>query len=176
MTPMYWYSGSAWHETTNLYVYSGSAWQEVNTAYIRSGSTWEICFLSTQLYVLVSDQTYSTSNITCDGDVYTGGFVENILTAQLVDINQNPVTNTLSSNINVTIQFDTFYNNGCGIAGTTTYSVTIPTGSISGSTTYVLEQVAECGFGCATEGVSNPCVLSINNSILLHPSSSIIQC
>lgn len=173
---MYWNSGSAWHIPQLLYAYSGSGWQEAKQAYFRSGSAWYLVYNSGSYYVKVSDNADSTVSIDCLGTPYASGLVYRKLIAELVDIDQNLVSNTFGSNITVDVQFDTYYNNNCGSPGTTSFQVVIPPQSSSGETVYVSEQVAECGFGCNTEGVNNPCIISASFSIEIHPSSSLGSC
>lgn len=172
---MYWYSGS-WQLTDSLYAYSGSAWHEAQKAYIRSGSVWLLAYNSSSVYVKVSDVSDYDTNVVCLSTTYTNGLKYRLLTAELVDDLQNPVSNDFGSPIDVVVQFDTYYNNGCGSPGTTTLTVTIATGSTSNSSSYTAENVTECGSGCGTEGINNPCVNSVDFAIPVHPSSSVGAC
>lgn len=172
---MYWYSGS-WQLTDSLYAYSGSGWHEAQKAYIRSGSVWLLAYNSSSAYIKLSDNADSSVNIDCDGNPYANGLVYRKLTAELVDIDQNLISNDFGSSIVVDVQFATYYNNGCGSPGTTSFQVTIPQQSSSADTVYVAETVTECGFGCNTEGVNNPCIDSISFAVPVHPSSSVGQC
>jgi len=174
--PAYWYSGSQWNAAVSMSAYSGSQWNNVERMYIYSGSDWRLFFGATQYYLLVADNAYSTNNIDCLGTPYAGGLVTREIKAELVDINQSSLTNDTGQVLSSTIEFTTFYNNGCGSPGTITLNVDIPTGSATGSSLYTAEQVAECGFGCGTEGQNNPCIDVLPSGILLHPSSSLEMC
>lgn len=176
MGTMYWNSGSAWHIPQLLYAYSGSAWQEAKQAYFRSGSVWYLVYNSGSIYVKVSDNSYSTNDIDCLGNPYQAGLVTRELVGELVDLDENLITNTFGTTITIDVQLQTFYNNGCGSPGTTSVGIGIPTGSATGSSLYTAEQVAECGYGCNTEGANNPCVLSVTNNFEIHPSSSVGSC
>lgn len=110
-----------------------------------------------------------------------GGDVSAPLQATLVNSVGTPVTNTSGSPIGVTILYSTYYNNGCGSPGTTTYTRTIVNGTSSDSEVVTIEVVAECGSGCNTEGINNPCIQSITSGsgtgpYNIYAGSSITAC
>lgn len=132
-------------------------------------------------FIDVSQGITNYADAYCLTNTYTNGFESASINATTVNSVGTPVTNTSGATINVTVRYDTYYNNGCSSPSTTTYLLGITNGNSTDDDLVILQNYAECGYGCDTEGVTNPCIQSITSGsgtgpFEIYAGSSITAC
>ena len=150
------------------------------TTTTSTSTTTSTTTIAPGLFLNVEEITGTTDTV-CDSTTYTNGYTSGSVLVTLVNSVGTPVNNP-GSTITVNVEFDTFYNNGCGTPGTNTEQATILNGTTQDTSgIYTVSNYVECGSGCNTEGQTSPCISLITSGsgdgpYNIYVSSPIVLC